>query len=363
MASPQAPGSSPKQGRATVGKSVAQQSAPPTAVPQVQVMQIMTSPIVAQSLYAAVSLGVPDQLKAGPKTVDDLASSVGADAGALFRVLRALASVGVFSLTDDGRCALTPAAECLCTDVAHGLRDMVLMMGSRWRLRAWEEIVHSVKTGKAAFDAVFGVGPFEYFRHHPEAASVFHRAMVSYTSTVAAALADAYDLSGCSTLVDVAGGHGYLLATLLQRNPHLRGVLFDLPEVVAGAEPLLEQSGVADRCRVVGGSFFEEVVAGGDVYVMKQIIHDWDDERSLAILGNCRKAMKPSARLLLVESVIPSGPEPAHAKLLDIEVLVALGGKERTERQYSELLAAAGLEMRRVLTTSAGIQIIESVPS
>jgi hypothetical protein len=187
--------------------------------------------------------------------------------------------------------------------------------------------------------------------------------MVSYTSSIAPAIAAGYDFSTCRKLVDVGGGHGYLIASLLQANPGLAGVLFDLPEVVEGAPALLARAGLTQRCQVVGGNFFESVVEGGDVYLMKQIIHDWDDERATKVLRNCRLAMKPHARLLLVENVVPPGNGPAHAKLLDLEVLLALGGQERTEKEYRELYAATGFRLTRVISTEAGIQLIEGVAS
>jgi hypothetical protein len=331
--------------------------------PQAQVMQIMTASILTQAVYAAAELGIADHLAGGSKTAAQIATAVGAHPEAVFRLMRALVSAGVFSQVDDERFGLSPAAECLRSDSAQSLRDMVLMMGSKWRLRAWEEIVVSIRTGKASFDAVFGMGPFTYFQQNPDAAAVFHRAMVSYTSTVATAVAAAYDFSSSRTLVDVAGGHGYLIAALLNTNPSLRGILFDLPEVVAGAQPLLTSKGVADRCKIVGGNFFESVTPGGDVYIMKQIIHDWDDDKASRLLRNCRRAMPAASKLLLIETVVPAGQEPAHAKLLDLEVLIALGGKERTEEQYRMLLTRADFNLTGIIQTDAGIQIVESVAS
>jgi hypothetical protein len=331
--------------------------------PHARLSQIVSGSILSQAVYAAANLRLADHLLGGPQTATHLARATGAHAGALYRLLRTLASVEIFSEAEDERFSLTPMAECLLSDSSGSLRHMVLMMGSKWRLRAWEEIEHSIKTGRPAFDAVFGMAPFEYFRRNPEAASVFHQAMVSYTSSIAPAIAAAYDFSGCRRIVDVAGGHGYLLATILKDNPEAQGVLFDLPEVVKDAAPLLKREGVTARCEIVGGNFFETIAPGGDTYILKQIIHDWDDDPALKILNNCRRAMAPGARLLLIEAAIPPGNEPSHAKLLDLEVLVALGGKERTEAQYRELYSSAGLRLTRNVTTAVGLQILEGVKS
>jgi hypothetical protein len=329
------------------------------APPQALLVQMVCGSILSQAVYAAASLGVADQLTNGPKTAAELAHATGAHPGAMHRLMRALVSVDVFSQSGEARFGLAPMGECLRSDVPQSLRNMVLMMGAKWRLRTWEEIVHSIKTGKSSFNAVFGMGPFDYFRQNPEAAEVFNRAMVSYTSSIAPAIAAAYDFSACGKLVDVAGGHGHLIATIVKANPGLEGILFDLPDVVKGAASLLRQEGVTDRCVAVGGNFFEWVPPGGDVYLMKQVIHDWDDEEALTILRNCHKVIPAKGKILLIETVIPKGNEPSHAKLLDLEVLLALGGKERTEKEYADLYAAAGFTLTRVIPTQAGIHIVE----
>ena len=330
--------------------------------PPARLMQIMTASILSQATYAAAVLGVADALRDGPRTAEELARATGAHPGALYRLLRALATVDVFTEIEGGRFQLTPTGACLRSDASPSLRDMVVMMGSPWRLRAWEGIVHSIKTAEAAFGKVFGVGAFDYFRAHPEAAEVFHRSMVSYTSSIAPVVARVSDFSGCHKVVDIAGGHGYLLATILKAHPGLRGVLFDLPEAVRDAPRLLEREGVADRCEVVGGDFFQSVAPGGDVYLLKQIIHDWDDGKARAILASCREVLARNGRVLLIESVVPAGNGPSHAKLLDLEVLVALGGeRRRTEEETEELLASAGLRLNRVIPTEVGIEIVEAV--
>jgi hypothetical protein len=334
---------------------------PSSESPQAKLSQIVIGSILSQAVYAAAYLGLADHLVGGPRTAKELALTTGTHAGALYRLLRTLASAGVFSETEAGEFTLTPMAECLRSDAVGSLRHMVLMMGAPWRLRAWEKVVHSIRTGESAFKAVFGMPPFEYFRQNADAALVFHQAMVSYTAAIAPAITAAYDFGECKTLVDVAGGHGYLITALLKGNPGMKGVLFDLPEVVKDAPPLLAREGVADRCRIAPGDFFESVVSGGDAYLMKQIVHDWDDEHALKLLRNCQAAMRPGARLLLVEAAIPPGNAPAHGKLLDLEVLVALGGQERTEAEYRDLYRAAGFELKRAIPTRAGLQIFEGV--
>jgi SAM-dependent methyltransferase len=328
--------------------------------PQAYLVKIVTGSVLSQAVYAAAELGVADQLHDGAKTASQLAAAVGAHRDALGRLMRLLVGLGVFA-ENEGRYALTPVSEHLRSNAPQSLRSMVLMMGSPWRLRAWEQIVHSIKTGQSAFNAVHGEGPFEYFRRDPKAAAIFNDAMVSYTSSIAPAIAAAYDFSGYRTVVDIGGGHGYLLATILKANPTLAGMLFDLPEVVKGAPALLAEHGVATRCEVVAGSFFESVVPGGDVYIMKQIIHDWNDEQALTVLRNCRRALKPAARLLLIENVVPPGNGPDYAKQLDLEVLVALGGRERTEVEYRDLYEATGFRLERVIPTQAGIHLIEGI--
>jgi hypothetical protein len=332
-------------------------------LPHARLSQVLSASILSQAVCAAAELRIADQLQDGPKTATELARATDAHPDAVYRLLRALASAEIFFELDDRRFRLTPMAECLLSDSPGSLRHMALMMGSPWRLRAWEQIVHSIKTGTPAFKAVFGSSPFEYFHENPQAATVFHDAMVSYTSSIAPAVAKSYDFSACKRIVDIAGGHGYLLAALLKSNVTAHGILFDLPEVVRGAETLLEHEGVRARCQTVAGDFFRFVVPGGDIYLMKQVIHDWDDEAALKILNNCHLAMAPGAKLLLIEAIVPNANVPSHAKLLDLEVLIALGGKERTEDEYRNLYNASGFRMARTISTDVGLHILEGIRS
>lgn len=329
--------------------------------PPVALMQMVTGYVISQAIYVAAKLGIADLLKDGPKSSDELAKVVGADARSLYRVLRSLSSVGVFAETSDKSFALTPLAELLRTDVPGSLHAMAVWMNEPFHWRVYEEMLESVKTGKLAFEHVFGMEPFPYFVENPEVAKIFDDAMTSFSIMTAPAVTAAYDFSSIKKLVDVAGGHGLLISSILKANPGVQGVLFDMPSVIEGAGRLIEEAGVADRCEKVAGDFFEAVTAGGDAYIMKHIIHDWDDERSLVILRNCHRAMTAGGKLLVVEVVIPPGNEPSFGKLMDIEMMLLPGGTERTEAEYRELFRAAGFELTRIVPTGSPVSVIEAV--
>jgi hypothetical protein len=329
--------------------------------PPLVLMQMATGYIVSQALYVAAKLQIADHLKDGPRTSEELAQAVGADARFLYRVLRALASVGVFAETEEGSFTLTPTAELLRTDVQGSMHAMVVWMNEPFHWRVFEEMLGSVKTGQLAFKQVFGMEPFPYFVQNPEVARIFDNAMTSFSLISAPAVTAAYDFSSIKKIVDVAGGHGLLISSILKANPHLQGVLFDMPTVIEGAGRLIEEAGVADRCGKVAGDFFEAVPAGGDAYIMKHIIHDWDDERALTILKNCHRAMTENGKLLLVEVVLPPGNEPSFGKIMDIEMMLLPGGTERTEAEYRALFAAAGFRLTRVVPTQSPASVIEGV--
>jgi SAM-dependent methyltransferase/DNA-binding transcriptional ArsR family regulator len=315
-----------------------------------------------QVVYVMAKLGLADQLAEGPRTVDALAAATGAHAPTLSRLLRALAGLGLVREGADGRFEATKLGRCFATGTPGSLRGRAILSGETF-YTAWGALLHSVRTGLPAFDHQFGAPSYEYLGRHPDIAAVFNETMASATSLAAEALAAAHDFGGATSVVDVGGGTGALLTRILRANPHLRGVLFDLPEVALAAEGLLSDAGVEERCRVVAGDFFaDELPPGGDVYVLSWIIHNWDDERSVALLRNCRRAMADDARLLLVERVLPPGDEPSPVALWDLHMLVMTTGRERTEEEFRVLLAAADLELTNVVGTDGPRCVIEASP-
>lgn len=329
--------------------------------PPVTLLQMMTGYWVSQAVYVAAKLGIADLLVDGPVSCDDLATATRTHAPSLQRTLRALASVGVFSEVAPGHFALTPLATLLRSATPDSMRALAIMYAEE-QYRAWGDMLHSVRTGEPAFEHQFGMGVFEYLAQNPEASAVFNEAMTGWTAQLAGAVVDSYDFSPFGTVVDVGGNQGTLLTAILRSQPRVRGILFDLPHVVAGAEELLTAAGVADRCARVGGDFFEAVPAGGDAYVLAQILHDWDDDRCVVILTRCREVMPDHGKLLVVELVLPEGDEPSFGKWLDLHMLVMASGRERTAAEYGTLFRAAGFELARVVPTPAGASIVEGVP-
>lgn len=318
---------------------------------------IMLGSLASQALYVGAKLGIADQLANGPKPVEELARATETDASSMYRVLRALASLGIFAEQDGRVFAMTPAAEPLRSDVPNSLRDTAIFMGEEWHWDVWGKLIFSVRTGKSAWAEMHGDDVFGYFERNKEAGEIFNRAMSSFTGLAAKAVVEAYDFSGIETLVDIAGGHGRLLSGVLESYPSIRGVLFDLPHVIEGAR----QSVKATNVELVTGDFFVNVPGGADAYIMKHIIHDWDDERALTILRNIRNVMNPSGKVLLVEAVIADGNNQDFGKLLDLEMMVSPGGKERTAAEYEELFARAGLRMTRIVPTKSPYSVIEAV--
>ncbi len=333
----------------------------PRPAPLLALQDLILGKWVSQAVSVAARLGVADLLRDGPRSCDELARANQVDETALYRLLRALASVGVFAEVEDRQFGLTPMAGFLRSDVPGSLRSVAMMAGADWTWRPWGDLYMSVKTGERAFDRIFGIPPFAYLSQHPSAASVFDEAMTGWSMQNAMAITAAYDFSGIGTLMDVGGGHGYLLARILKANPSLRGVLYERPEVVEGARTRLAAEGLDDRCEVAAGDFFASIPAGADACILKSVIHDWDDQEATTILRNCRQALPPGGRVLLAEMVIPPGNEPHIGKLLDLEMLVMAGGHERTEAQFRDLLAGAGLRMTRVIPTASPICVIGGV--
>jgi SAM-dependent methyltransferase len=319
---------------------------------------------ISQAIAVVADLGIADRLKDGPKTCVELAQAAGAHADAVYRLLRATASVGVFAEDDHGRFSLTPLAALLLSDAPQSWRAAAILNGEAWAWQPWGALAYSVKTGKPAFDHLFGVEFDAYLAQHGDAAKIFQGFMNVATAEEAMAVAPIYDFSRLTTIVDVGGGRGALLAAILQANPHLRGILFDAPHVIAGAQPALEAQGVADRCELVGGDFFAALPPGGDAYLLKWILVSWDDERAVTILQNCRRALRADGKLLVIERIIPPGNEPCFGKLADLNLLVMYRGRHRTEAEYRTLFARAGFALSRIIPTNSPTEfsVIEGVP-
>jgi hypothetical protein len=318
--------------------------------------------IVCRLIYIGAKLGIADQLKDGPKSIDELAKLVGAHPQGLYRVLRALASVGVFAETEDGRFGLTPLATPLRSDLPTSLRAFALMNGEPWATRTWDEIRHSVETNQTAFEHVHDMGAWEYFAQHPEASRIFNESMTAHSVMISPAVLDAYDFSGISKTVEVAGGQGMLLAAILRAYPQMSGIVLDLPQVIAEANTLIGAQGVTDRCKLLAGDMFESVPAG-DAYLLKWVIHDWQDDQALTILRNIRRAIRDNGKLLLLEAVVPPGNAPHLASMLDMFMLVMFGGRERTEPEFRSLFDAAGFRLARLIPTRSPLSIIEGLPA
>lgn len=328
--------------------------------PQMLVFQMMSGYWVAQAIYVAAKLDLAGLLKDGPKTVDELAAATTTHAPSLRRLLRALSGLGLFSEDASGRFGLTPPGATL-QDGPNSVRAMVLHLGESASWLAWGDLLHSIRTGETAFKHAHGMEVFPYYAQHTESNAVFNEAMTNYSEAVSAAVTQAYDFSRAGTIVDIGGGHGSLLAAILKANPDSKGILFDLPPAAAAARERMETEGLIERCELAGGDFFESVPQGGDVYILKSIIHDWDDERALAILKNIHQSMKADGKLLLVETVIPPGNEPSPAKLGDLHMMVMTGGCERSRAEFDALFDAAGFKLVNVIPTESMVSIVEGV--
>lgn len=334
-------------------------STPEAAAPQELMAQLLNGYRLTQMVYVAAKLGIADQLKDGPRTAQELSSVNGAHADSLYRLLRALAGVGVFAEEDGMRFRLTPAAELLRSGVTGSRRTTAIVMGEEGTWRSWGELLYSVRTGETAFVHLYGKSDFDWFKEHPEEARVFDEFQAEGTRRSADSIAAAYDFSSARKVVDVGGGAGVLLSAILRHNAGARGVLFDLDHVTQAARSAVNPE-IATRCEFVGGDFFKTVPAGGDVYLAKYIIHDWDDTRSRAILGNIRKAMARGGKLLLIEQFICGPNEPCVAKINDLNMMVRTGGRNRTEKEYRDLLVSSGFLVGRVVPAPEGLSIMEA---
>jgi hypothetical protein len=330
-------------------------------------MQLVRAHQMSRAVHIAAKLGVPDALGSGSKTFEEIAQATGTHADRMRRLLRVLASVDVVTDLGSGRFELTPVGDCLRADVPHSVRAISLL-NSEGFWPALDSLADCLRTGKNAFEIQHGVdGVFAYTAKNPELAAVVNDAMSAFSAATGPAVAQAYDFADAGRAVDVGGGHGKVLASILRAHPHLRGTLLDLPSVVEGAPALLAREGVADRCEVVGGDMFASVPSGGDVYLLSHVIHDWEDAPATQILEACRHAMAPEARLLIVERVMPEQVEPnpvvAGDLLFDLSMMVFAGGRERTASEYQALLASAGLRLERVVSMAIPDRIVEAVPA
>jgi O-methyltransferase domain/Dimerisation domain len=323
--------------------------------------QMATGFWLSQAIYVAAKLGIPDLLKDGPQSCVALTASTHSDSGSLYRLMRALSSVGIFKQLNNGLFALSDVGQNLRTDVHGSLRHMVITLGEI-HYQACGDLLHSVQTGSPAFDQLFGEKLFDYLRQSLNAADAFHRGMANVSSILAYAVLMAYDFAGISSIIDIGGGLGEFLEKILQFNPAVVGTVFDTPSTIEGAKQRLRNTACARRCLYVAGDFFASVPKGADAYLLCGVIHDWDDSRAVTILKKCREAMMTNGRLLLVDMVLPEGPSASFIKLLDLNMLVMTGGRERTEAEFADLLDDAGYKLTRIISTMAPQNIVEARP-
>jgi O-methyltransferase domain/Dimerisation domain len=335
--------------------------------PAGHLLSLITGYWISQAIHVAAELGIADLLGKRGRPIEDLARATNSNPDALYRLLRALAASGVFAEAAPREFILTPMGALLKRDMPGNLRDFSRFQGDGWHWDSWGALGESVRNGRPArFLAGTGGKPvancFDYLATQPESAAIFNAAMTGYTTQVHAAVAENYDFGTARVVMDVGGGHGMLLALLLEEYPQLRGVLFDRESVVAGARQTFAEFGVADRAQVIGGDFFATVPHGADIALLCAVIHDWDDEPAAAILRTVVQALPADGRVLIVENVIPDGNEAHPGKLIDLEMLLMTGGRERTQREFEALLGRAGLRIERVISTAVSISIIEARP-
>jgi hypothetical protein len=336
-----------------------QAQAPPA---HVGMLKLLSGIQVTCAVSCLAQLGIPDLVEGGPKSTDELARQTGTNPQALYRLMRATASLGVLAEGPDGTFSETPMSAVLRSNANPSLRAYAIMEGREWSLRSWARLEYSVRTGKQALDEIYGMPIFEYFKQHPEEAQIFHGAMTAFSMIDSPAVAAAYNFDGIRSIVDVGGGHGLLLATILAKNPLMKGTLFEVPHVLDECRtgPLKP---VMERCTFASGDMFSSVPAGSDAYIMKHIIHDWPDDLCIKILAACRKGVNPGGKLLVVDNVIQPGNDFAPGKFLDLVMLLFPGGRERTEKQFRDLFAAAGWKLSRIIPTAAADSIVEGVPA
>jgi hypothetical protein len=329
--------------------------------PPVAMMEMISNTWVAQAITAAAELGIADALAKGPLSADELAAAVNADADAISRLLRALSSRGIFRQRRDGRYDLTPLADTLRRDAEVSIAGWAQWLGSPQHREHWSHFSDAIRTGRSVVPGLRGKPMFEYLADEPELGEIFNEAMTGGSALTIGPVIAAYDFSPFATIVDVGGGHGRLLAEILAATPQARGILFDQPQVVAGAPAVLAERGVADRVQIAEGSFFESVPPGGDAYVLKSVIHDWPDDDAVRILRNVRNAAAVGSHLLLVEFVLPQHNREYVGNWLDLEMLLALDARERSAAEFERLFTSAGFRLKRVVPTASPFNVVEAV--
>lgn len=329
--------------------------------PPLTLLKMATGYWVSQAVYVAAKLGIADLLEKGPRSCSDLASDTGTHRDSLCRLMRALVSLGVFTAEERNCFGPTPTGQCLQSNTAGSMRAMVLTLGEE-HYQAWAHLLHSVRTGQPAFDHVYGTSLFQYLAENVAVGRTFDQAMANVTALASFAVALAYPFSSFTTVVDVGGGRGALLRAILMANSELNGILFDVVPVIEGAKKYISAHGLAGRCAAVAGDFFRSVPPGADVYILKNVIHDWDDDGSATILRNCQRALARNGRVLVVETLMSPDGNRFFASLMDLNMLVISGGRERGEAEYRALFDKAGLKLTKIVPTLFPLSLIEGVP-
>ena len=324
-------------------------------------LQLATGYWISQAIYASAKLDIANLLKDGPKSASEIALSTRTNEKAVYRLMRALCTVGVFRAAGADKFAVTALGMSLRSDVPGSLPAMIITLGET-HYAAWAHLLESIQTGRAGFPAAFGADMFDYFGQNVEAGKIFNHAMTDYSALSSCAVLLSYDFSETRSLVDVGGGCGRLLTSILRMYPCMQGTLFDMPSVVAAAQEILASDQCRERCALVPGSFLDFVPPGADTYLMSSVIHDWDDEHAITILRNCRRSMRRHSKLVMLEFVVPAGEQASFSKVLDLNMLVMNGGCERTADEFRELFDAAGLNLTRIIPTLSPLGVLETVP-
>jgi hypothetical protein len=325
--------------------------------PSVELLRLINGFWLSQAIHVAASLGIADFLEDGARGSDELVQATGTHPRTLYRLMRALAAAGIFEEQADRRFALAPMGNYLRSDVANSRRAWAQVIGRPYVRQCWGQLAHTVKTGETAFRSLYGTDVWTWRSTHSDEGALFDAAMTALSQSAAPAIIEAYDFSSRTHVVDVGGGQGALLTAILARHPRLEGVLYDLPQIVAGATPILEAAGVADRCTTVGGNAFENVPSGGDAYLIKSVLMDEDDARAIEILASCRRVMAPQAKVLVIERGLGAANEAPEAKFSDLTMMLFTGGRERSTEEFHALFAASGLQLEQVIPTRSPFSI------